>query len=578
MSTKLFEIECPLFRTEDHVEPALCQVLREFSAMPEGTSAKKQTRLIPEPGLGYRSQKSKIIYRVDKRHPLDWVKTNAGRLVQQIVFHKVDFTFSVETADRAGYIYKINDHAIDGTWTRTRYFSADPRQRKQIAVVVRPVGDGIQVEFTPCFDKNRPAETVVLVKYPGSHLLTPEILTAVRRGATPLFVRAETLEGTEYFCRAEDIATVHRCVEDCLKEANGELRLNFPEEPAESPAEPDLHLTEENLSLTEVLPAEEENSVHDEVFPAEEENSNGDEVFPAVEETSNGDEVLPLPREIPAETESKTPAERECDVVLRSKEGHFLFAGEVEDGKKSGAGILRLEENGYFFLGSWTGDSLNGIGSSFDSNGVLRYCGEWKDGRHHGIGTTYRANGTKSYSGGWENGTYHGRGTFYCRNGYVFEAVFVQGIPTGRGILSAPGKEPQAGRFFDRPQGGGIALTEPMYLCFVPDPVEKTTSPTPKSTAPAEKRTETPAPVVEYSAPKEKIPARMPAAEPIRERTEVSPAEQTLFTQPSAPLRPAAPVNRGSVPVQVILRKSKKLIQRVQKDSVQRENFPRRRT
>ena len=119
MSTKLFEIECPLFRTEDHVEPALCQVLREFSAMPEGISAKKQTRLIPEPGLGYRSQMSKIIYRVDKRHPLDWVKTNAGRLVQQIVFHKVDFTFSVETADRAGYIYKINDHLYEGSYSPT---------------------------------------------------------------------------------------------------------------------------------------------------------------------------------------------------------------------------------------------------------------------------------------------------------------------------------------------------------------------------------------------------------------------------------------------------------------------------
>jgi hypothetical protein len=106
-----------------------------------------------------------------------------------------------------------------------------------------------------------------------------------------------------------------------------------------------------------------------------------------------------------------------------------LFAGEVQDGKMNGFGVL-----------AWPDGRI--------------YEGQWRDGKAHGRGTLTEADGRK-YDGEWKVGHFeivvfsvavlnrlmqhnkiHGKGTYVDKYGRMYHGEWRNSVKNGRGMMS----------------------------------------------------------------------------------------------------------------------------------------------
>jgi hypothetical protein len=147
------------------------------------------------------------------------------------------------------------------------------------------------------------------------------------------------------------------------------------------------------------------------------------------------------------------------------QQGKFVYKGQFRDGKRSGAGVLKVfnsAQKASVFVGQFVDGLKQGEGRQFDENGVS-YSGEWKEGKKdgfgrlvlgerehyegtfekglkHGHGTEAFKNGDR-FQGSYAGGKFEGRGRYSWSNGSVYEGEFRNGMRNGKGVWRSSGNQ-----------------------------------------------------------------------------------------------------------------------------------------
>lgn len=117
--------------------------------------------------------------------------------------------------------------------------------------------------------------------------------------------------------------------------------------------------------------------------------------------------------------------------VYRSKSGGNEYAGNFEDGKRTGFGVYSFGQN------------------ANTDNGLLRYEGAWVADKPNGVGVEFWRRGDRQ-SGTYRDGRKSGPGVFTLVNGARYEGEFESGKPSGPGVeWDAQGRVRRAGIWTD---------------------------------------------------------------------------------------------------------------------------------
>ena len=138
-------------------------------------------------------------------------------------------------------------------------------------------------------------------------------------------------------------------------------------------------------------------------------------------------------------------------------EGGSTYTGEVANGMRCGAGVLRLHASGDTLEGEWTDDgSLADVVFRYATGGTYEgdldeqlrphgegrrvypdgstYVGSFRSGLRDGHGVGRDASGDE-YDGSWREDAWHGRGTLRSADGAVYEGGFAVGVKCGHGLM-----------------------------------------------------------------------------------------------------------------------------------------------
>eukprot|EP00906_Rhabdomonas_costata_P005496 RCo008224 len=113
----------------------------------------------------------------------------------------------------------------------------------------------------------------------------------------------------------------------------------------------------------------------------------------------------------------------------------YQYHGEMRDGMKHGAGILKFPGGGQY-EGEWYGDTFEGKGRLTLPNGEV-YEGFFRTGTAHGAGDYIFVDGTK-LEGEWRLGLINGEGVVCYPDGKHILCNFRDGLGSGSGTITFP--------------------------------------------------------------------------------------------------------------------------------------------
>ncbi|RGY98562.1 hypothetical protein [Clostridium sp. AM58-1XD] len=128
-------------------------------------------------------------------------------------------------------------------------------------------------------------------------------------------------------------------------------------------------------------------------------------------------------------------------VRLLSEDGeNTVFAGILEDGKKTGFGTEWDQDGRLIYEGTYQDGLYEGSGTRYYPNGQISFQGTFSMGKEEGSGIAYDETGQILYDGTLSHGMYDGEGCVYWNGEMIYDGELKNGLYDGEGKQYAPGK------------------------------------------------------------------------------------------------------------------------------------------
>lgn len=130
------------------------------------------------------------------------------------------------------------------------------------------------------------------------------------------------------------------------------------------------------------------------------------------------------------------------DVMIRARDGHIAYEGQVKKGVASGKGVLYRVDGSKLYEGEFASSKYEGMGTLFYENGVVQYEGAFNNNQFDGKGALYNDQGILVYQGEFKGGLKQGVGVLYDESGSrLYKGSFMQDMPVYQWFLGKNGAE-----------------------------------------------------------------------------------------------------------------------------------------
>ncbi|EOD39468.1 hypothetical protein EMIHUDRAFT_41564, partial [Emiliania huxleyi CCMP1516] len=141
--------------------------------------------------------------------------------------------------------------------------------------------------------------------------------------------------------------------------------------------------------------------------------------------------------------------------------GGGSFSGRLQEGKRTGGGVLHCSEGRY--EGRFAGDEFEGEGNFVSADGTVEFRGSFARGRRHGPGYELRRGengGVESFEGEWVEGERR-RGILTAADGSKTKGTWANGcldeaLPVWRSCTIGDGSHWEGGWVGGQPHGKGV--------------------------------------------------------------------------------------------------------------------------